>query len=107
MLAQSLLVLAILALVHVPLGDYLAKALDGGRHLAYERFLYRLFGVDPDAEQSWRHYLVAVLAFSLLSILALFALLTWQDVLPLNLGHEGMRWDLALHTAVSFTTNTS
>ncbi|SDH57052.1 potassium-transporting ATPase subunit KdpA [Nonomuraea jiangxiensis] len=107
MLAQALFILTVLLVVHVPLGDYLAKALDGGRHLKAERLLYRLCGVDPDAEQSWGQYLLALLAFTALSVVVLFGLLTFQDVLPWNVGHQGMPWDLALHTAVSFTTNTS
>ncbi|WP_326640415.1 potassium-transporting ATPase subunit KdpA [Streptosporangium sp. NBC_01755] len=104
---QALFILTILLVVHVPLGDYMAKALDGGRHLRIERALYRICGVDPDAEQDRRHYLLALLAFSALSVVFLFALLTFQGSLPWSGGHEGMPWELALHTAVSFTTNTS
>ncbi|MEV1169102.1 potassium-transporting ATPase subunit KdpA [Nonomuraea sp. NPDC049784] len=107
MLWQALFILTVLLVVHVPLGDYMARALDGGRHLKIERALYRLCGVDPDSEQDWRHYLLALLAFSVVSIVVLFGLLTFQGVLPWNIGHEGMPWDMALHTAVSFTTNTS
>ncbi|MGW1003582.1 potassium-transporting ATPase subunit KdpA [Streptomyces sp. NPDC002520] len=61
----------------------------------------------PDAEQDWRHYLFALLAFTVAGIGALFALLTLQGKLPWSTGHAGMPWRLALHTAVSFTTNTS
>ncbi|MFF3560979.1 potassium-transporting ATPase subunit KdpA [Streptomyces sp. NPDC002574] len=104
---QATLVIAVVVGLHVPLGDYFARALDGGRHLAPERLLYRVCGVDPDREQNWRHYLFALLAFSAASIAALFALFTFQDRLPWSLGRDGMPWPLALHTAVSFTTNTS
>ncbi|WP_377266825.1 potassium-transporting ATPase subunit KdpA [Peterkaempfera sp. SMS 1(5)a] len=104
---QASLVLAVVVGLHVPLGDYMARALDGGRHLRAEKALYRVCGVDPDKEQNWRHYLVALLAFSAMSIAALFALFTLQGRLPWSLGHGGMPWRLALHTAVSFTTNTS
>ncbi|MER6950383.1 potassium-transporting ATPase subunit KdpA [Nonomuraea sp. NPDC000554] len=107
MLIQALFILAVLLIAHVPLGDYMARALDGGRHLKIERVLYRLCGVDPDSEQDWRHYLRSLVAFSAVSIVVLFGLLTFQGVLPWNVGHVGMPWDLALHTAVSFTTNTS
>jgi K+-transporting ATPase ATPase A chain len=105
--SQALFVLVVLVAVHVPLGDYMAQTLDGGRHLKAERWVYRICGVDPDGEQDWRHYLVALMAFSVMSILALFALFTLQRHLPWSLGHGGMPWQLALHTAVSFTTNTS
>ena len=105
---QASLVLAVVVGLHVPLGDYMARALDGGGALARaERALYRVCGIDPDKEQTWRHYLTALLAFSVMSIAALFALFTLQGKLPWSTGHEGMPWRLALHTAVSFTTNTS
>ncbi|MGI5141850.1 MULTISPECIES: potassium-transporting ATPase subunit KdpA [unclassified Streptomyces] len=104
---QATLILAVVVALHVPLGDYMAKALDGGPHKRAERALYKVSGIDPDREQDWRHYLFALLAFSLMSIAALFALFTLQGKLPWSTGHEGVPWRLALHTAVSFTTNTS
>ncbi|MFC1412623.1 potassium-transporting ATPase subunit KdpA [Streptacidiphilus sp. N1-12] len=104
---QALLILTVLVALHVPLGDYLARVLDGGAHLRAERLLHRVCGIDPDREQGWKHYLVSLLAFSLISILALFGLFTCQQWLPWSLGHGGMPWQLALDTAVSFTTNTS
>ncbi|MEY9846563.1 K+-transporting ATPase KdpA subunit [Streptacidiphilus sp. BW17] len=104
---QALAVIAVVVALHVPLGDWMARALDGGGHGRAERVLYRFCGVDPDREQDWKHYLTAVLAFSAMSIAALFALLTCQQWLPWSLGHGGMPWRLALDTAVSFTTNTS
>ena len=104
---QASLVVALVVALHVPLGDYMAKVLDSTRHTRTERSLYRALGVDPDREQNWRHYLFALLAFSVASIAALFALFTLQDKLPWSTGHPGMPWRLALNTAVSFTTNTS
>ncbi|MET8956638.1 potassium-transporting ATPase subunit KdpA [Streptomyces sp. NPDC004393] len=104
---QATLILAVVVGLHVPLGDYMARALDGGPHKRAERVLYKVCGIDPDSEQDWRHYLFALLAFSLAGIAALFALLTLQAKLPWSTGHAGMPWRLALHTAVSFTTNTS
>ncbi|AWS43476.1 potassium-transporting ATPase subunit KdpA [Streptosporangium sp. 'caverna'] len=105
--SQALFVLVVLLVLHVPLGDYMARALDGDHHFKVERVLYRICGVAPDREQDWRHYLLALMAFSVMSIVALFGLFTFQSFLPWSLGHEGMPWELALHTAVSFTTNTS
>ncbi|MFD3943901.1 potassium-transporting ATPase subunit KdpA [Streptomyces sp. NPDC058579] len=104
---QASIILAVVVGLHVPLGDYMARVLDGGRHSRTEKVLYRVCGVDPNREQTWRHYLTALLAFTVMSIAALFTLFTFQDKLPWSTGHEGMPWRLALHTAVSFTTNTS
>jgi K+-transporting ATPase KdpA subunit len=107
---QASLVIAVVVGLHVPLGDHMARMLDtdgGGRHWRAEKALYRVCGIDPDKEQTWRHYLVALLAVSFMSIAALFALFTLQGKLPWSTGHGGMPWRLALHTAVSFTSNTS
>jgi K+-transporting ATPase ATPase A chain len=99
--------LALLALAYVPLGDYLAAVLTPGRHTKPERALYRVLGVDPDGSQSARSYAVAVLAFSGVSILALFAILVGQAHLPFSRGMSGMSLPMALNTAVSFVTNTN
>ncbi|HEY1972663.1 MAG TPA: potassium-transporting ATPase subunit KdpA [Pseudonocardia sp.] len=104
---QALFILAVVVVLHVPLGDYMARVLDGGRDFAIERRIYRICGVDPDREQDWRHYLLSLVAFSIMSIVVLFGLLRLQHFLPWSLGHDGLPWALALHTAVSFTTNTS
>jgi potassium-transporting ATPase potassium-binding subunit len=70
--------------------------------------MYRLAGVDPDQEQSWIGYALALLAFHLAGILALYALQRFQNVLPLNpQSFDPVAPDLALNTAVSFATNTS
>ena len=54
-----------LALVHVPLGDYLARVFTSTTHLRVERLVYRLTGVNPDAEQGARSYATSVVGFSL------------------------------------------
>lgn len=109
--ASGLLTIAalivLLALAYVPLGDYLAAVLTPTRHTRLERGLYRLFGVNPDGEQNARSYATAVLAFSLLSILLLVAILSWQPLLPFSRGMAGMSLPMAINTAVSFVTNTN
>ena len=55
---------AVLAIVHVPFGDYMARVYSSPRHLRVERGIYRLVGVDPDREQTWGVYARSVLAFS-------------------------------------------
>ena len=49
--------IAALAAVHRPLGDYMARVLTGTKHSRVERVVYRLVGVDADAEQTWTRYL--------------------------------------------------
>lgn len=97
---------AALAVVHVPLGDYIARVFTSDKDLAVERAFYRLSGVEPRSQQRWTRYAVSVLAFSGVSIAALWALCTWQGRLPLDRGAR-MDWHTAINTAISFTTNTN
>ncbi|MET8158419.1 potassium-transporting ATPase subunit KdpA [Sphaerisporangium sp. NPDC005289] len=96
-----------LVLTHRPLGDYMYRVFTGTRHLAVERVVYRLIGVRPDAEQRWSVYARAVLAFSAVSILFLYAFQRLQDKLLLNLGLPAVPDHIAWNTAVSFVTNTN
>lgn len=98
-----------LALVHVPLGDYIYRVYDGREHARVERFVYRAIGADPDVEQPWPVYARSVLAFSAVSILFLFFFQLVQGELPLHLNDPGteMTAALAWNTAVSFVTNTN
>lgn len=97
----------LLALTVPPMGRYLAYVYESPRHLAGERLVYRLTGVDPDADQHWRTYLTSVLGFSLVGVLALYAFGRLQQFLPLSLGMEALPADGAFNTAVSFVTNTN
>ncbi|POX90461.1 potassium-transporting ATPase subunit KdpA [Mycobacterium kansasii] len=103
------LLVAALTAVHVPLGDYMFRVYSSETHWRTERFIYRLVGADPDAEQTWAAYARSVLAFSAVSVIFLFALQLVQDKLPLHLAHPAtpMTPALAWNTAVSFVTNTN
>ncbi|MCZ2850207.1 potassium-transporting ATPase subunit KdpA [Modestobacter sp. VKM Ac-2978] len=118
-LQAGLLVLA-LALVHRPLGDWMARAFttdpDAGPrsrlwprqgHWQVERLVYRAVGVDADVEQRWPTYLRSVLAFSLVSVLFLYGLQRLQSLLPLDNGMAAVEPGSAWNTAVSFVTNTN
>lgn len=105
-LQVGILVSALTA-VHVPLGDYMARVFTSTRHRRVERAIYRLGGIDADADQRWPVYARSVLGFSLVSILLLYAFLRLQDHLPLALGLSGVAPDGAWNTAVSFVTNTN
>jgi K+-transporting ATPase ATPase A chain len=98
---------AVLAIVHVPFGDYMARVYSSPRHLRVERGIYRLVGVDADREQTWGVYARGVLAFSLVSVLFLYLLQRVQAHLPFNLGFSGVSPALAFNTAASFVTNTN
>ncbi len=72
-----------------------------------ERGLYRLMGVDPRRSMRAREYLTALLLVNGLLWLWLFLWFLLQPSLPLDPNRVGgMRWDLAFHSASSFTTNT-
>ena len=104
---------ALIAAVIKPLGGYIARIVDGSSRVVrlfapLETALYRLAGVDPAEEQTWVGYALALLAFHIAGIAALYALQRLQNVLPLNPQNmDAVAPDLALNTAVSFATNTS
>ena len=49
-----------------------------------ERVIYRLTGVDERHEMRWTEYALAMLAFSVVSMLVLYALQRLQGLLPFN-----------------------
>ncbi|MCB0895406.1 MAG: potassium-transporting ATPase subunit KdpA, partial [Nocardioidaceae bacterium] len=66
--------------VAVPLlGRHLAHVYTSPKHLAVERASYRVLRVDPDADQHWRTYAMSVLGFSLVGVLALYAIGRLQE----------------------------
>ena len=73
-----------------------------------ERLVYRVCGVDDKREQRWNVYVLSLLAFSLVSLLALYALQRAQAVLPFNPTDRSSvtPWG-SFNTAVSFVTNTN
>ncbi len=106
-LLQAALVGVTVGLLAGPLGNYLARTFTSEHHLAPERLIYRVGGIDPRADQRWSVYLASLLGFSLASILFLFAFLKLQGSLPLSLGMGAMETSQAFNTAVSFVTNTN
>jgi K+-transporting ATPase ATPase A chain len=97
-----------------PFGAWLFATYEGSRprFLGFlgpvERGLYKLGGVDPDKEQSWRGYAVSVMIFSLFGVLLTYAIERLQGVLPINpQGFAGVPEPVAFNTAVSFITNTN
>ncbi|HEY2423376.1 MAG TPA: potassium-transporting ATPase subunit KdpA, partial [Chthoniobacterales bacterium] len=88
---QLALYIVVLLLITKPLGLYLVQVLDAnGRTFLdpvlkpVERLTYRIFGVDPEKEQGWVHYSLAILMFSMVTMIFTYVLLRTQNVLPLN-----------------------
>lgn len=112
---QLILYVGLLFILTKPMGIYLERVLDptGKTFLdpvlrPLERLLYRLIGIDPTNEQNWKQYGFSLLAFTLVGLLFLYALLRLQYLLPLNPQALGPMSDhLAFNTAVSFVTNTN
>jgi potassium-transporting ATPase potassium-binding subunit len=107
--------IGMLLLITKPLGIYLFQVLDAnGRTFLdpaikpLERLTYRLCGIDPQKEQSWIHYTVAMLIFSMVTMVFSYAIMRLQNLLPLNPQQfPGVTDALAFNTAASFTTNTN
>jgi len=97
-----------------PLGEFMAAVLEGrptrlGRWLGpLERACYRVAGVNPDEEMSWRRYAWAALTFNGVGLLAVYAIQRLQAWLPLNPQRlPNVEPGSAFNTAVSFATNTN
>ena len=91
-----------------PLGAYLYRVYTNERTGRIEGVFYRVLGVNPEAEQSWRRYATSVLWFSVISMVFVYLVLRWQQHLPLNPeGFAGVNPYLSFNTAASFMTNTN
>ena len=113
-LVQVLFLLLILLALVKPLGGFMARVYQGERNLlspllaSVEGLLYRISGVQQDDEMGWKRYAGSMLLFNLALFAGLFTLLMTQHLLPLNPQKlPSFSWQLALNTAVSFTTNTN
>ncbi|AFY61808.1 potassium-transporting ATPase subunit KdpA [Synechococcus sp. PCC 6312] len=111
---QISLILIILVLVAPPLGYYMAGVFSGeqaklGRIFQpVERLLFQASGINPHISMTAWQYIRALLMSNLVMGLFVFVLQLAQGFLPLNpTGLGEPTWDLALHTAVSFITNTN
>jgi K+-transporting ATPase ATPase A chain len=92
------------------LGSYMAAVFEGRvKWLAFaERPVYRLLGIRPDAEQSWRRYSASLIMFSGVALAVTYGIFRLQGVLPFNPQHlPGVTPALSWNTAVSFVTNTN
>ena len=113
-IARVLFFLLVVFLLVKPLGTYMARVYEGERTFLdqlvkpFERWLYRVCGIDPEADMPWQTYTIALLAFTIAGMLLLYALQRVQGVLPLNpQGLGPVDPSLAFNTATSFATNTN
>src|SRR5215813_4946312 len=89
-LLQLAVYFLVLLVVTKPLGVYMTRVFSGektfmSRLLGWlERLIYRVCRVDAEAEQHWTAYTAAMLMFSVVSLLVLYALERLQYYLPLN-----------------------
>ena len=102
-----IIVMAALAILYIPLGNYMGRVFTTDKHLGVERGFYRAIGVRPEANQHWTKYTDSVLSFSAVSVIFVYLLQRVQQWLPLNHGKGPVSPDQAWNTAVSFTTNTN
>jgi K+-transporting ATPase ATPase A chain len=111
---QIALFSAIVILITRPFGGYMTRVFTGERTFLspilrpVERAVYWCCGVGEKEEQHWLTYAVAMLFFSVVGFLTLYALQRLQWYLPFNpQGQTGVEPSSAFNTSVSFVTNTN
>jgi K+-transporting ATPase ATPase A chain len=98
----------------IPLGKYIARIYAGEKTWLdpvfnpVEKFFFRISGIDPDKEMTWKQHLVALLTINLIWFIFGMLILMNQRWLPLNPdGNPSMTPDCAFNTTVSFVSNTN
>ena len=121
---QIILFLGVILALTKPFGTFMYKVFEGQKtwltpiFRPLEKVVYKIGGVKEDEEMPWTTYTLAMLLFSVITLVVTYAALRWQAYLPLNPMHFGdaknapsygtaMTPDLAFNTAISFTTNTN
>ncbi|MGB8180819.1 MAG: potassium-transporting ATPase subunit KdpA [Stellaceae bacterium] len=111
---QIALFCVVVAAITRPLGGYMTRVFNGERTFLHpvlrpvERLIYLCCGVDEKHEQHWLIYAAAMLLFSLVGVLTLYALQRFQAKLPFNPAEQSaVEQSLAFSTAISFITNTN
>ncbi|MBE7486139.1 MAG: potassium-transporting ATPase subunit KdpA [Polyangiaceae bacterium] len=112
--AQILLFFAVLLAAVKPLGSYMARVYEGEPVLlekvfgSIERLIYRLAGVERDADDHWKSYAVGMLVFNISGLVVVYLLQRLQGSLPLNpQALPAVTPDSSWNTATSFATNTN
>jgi K+-transporting ATPase ATPase A chain len=104
------IVVATLLLIAItpPLGAYMHRVYTNEKIGRFEGVIYKMIGVNPSAQQSWRRYASSVLWFSLVSMLFIYVIFRIQGHLPFNPeGFASVNPWVSINTAASFMTNTN
>jgi K+-transporting ATPase ATPase A chain len=111
---QIALTLLILVLIVSWFGSYMARVFLAQKTILepvaqpLEKLIYAVGGINSQKSMTGWQYARSVLVSNLVMLVFVFFLLIFQGILPLNpTGLTAPSWDLALHTAVSFVTNTN
>ncbi|MBD2448624.1 potassium-transporting ATPase subunit A [Nostoc sp. FACHB-152] len=95
------------------LGRYIARVFMGARTLLdplmnpIERSIYLLAGVNRKDDMTGWQYIRAILYSNIFMGILVYGLIYYQRLLPWNPnGFAAPRWDILLHTVISFVTNT-
>lgn len=111
---ELILVLFIAIFLAWCLSKYLSKVMANepmwgdGLFRWIENPVYRLLGVSPQQQMNWKQYSLSFVVSCIFLAVAILTIFMTQAWLPLNPNHApNMSWDLALHTVISFLTNTN
>lgn len=109
-----ILMFALAVGIALPLGRYISKIFGNEKTWLdkllnpVDRLFYKISGIDPEKEMTWKQHLTALLTINLVWFLAAMFVLTNMSWLPMNPDNNpSMSGDLAFNTAVSFVTNTN
>lgn len=110
---QIALTLVILIIITPFLGSYMARVFLGKKTFLdsilspIEQLIYKLSGIAYTENMIGWQYIKAILYSNLFMGIFVYLIFMLQGVLPLNPTKlNAPNWDLALHTAISFLTNT-
>ena len=103
--------IVLMVVLDYPIGKYISKVFKGKKVWSdfmtpIEKIMYKLGGVDPTEEMSWKQFLKALLVINLFWFFWGMILLVSQGALPLNPdGNLGQSVHQAFNTCISFLVN--
>ena len=92
---QIILFLGVILALTKPFGTFMYKVFEGQKtwltpiFRPLEKVVYKIGGVQEDQEMPWTTYTLAMLLFSIVTLVVTYAVLRWQAFLPLNPMHFG------------------